>query len=75
MKITDIKEIENVYHVTFTPNCIEHIFGVKGKVVRYKKTGYEYTFGGGDVYAKSDGSEIRKDSYVRRELEKFTRRF
>lgn len=63
MYITKI-ERNNNFHVTFSPNWIERLFGVKEKVVEYKDSGRVYVFGGGTKYIGEDGDITGNGSYI-----------
>lgn len=76
MKITKIEyKADCLYHVTFEPNFLENIFGVKSKVVKYRNTGDTYTFGGGSVSIREDGVKLTNHNWVMEALDKFRNKF
>lgn len=58
MKIVNIEKDGIIYTVTFKPNWLEYIFGIKNKIKKYKDTGRIYSFGGGHVYVDQEGREL-----------------
>jgi len=78
MKITNIKTSEdkyNVYFVTFEPNWLERLFGVKPREERFKDTGSTYTFGGGHVYYDIEGYQLDNGSYIGKTIDAFRRKW
>ena len=76
MKIREIKnEKLMVYTVTFTPNWLEKLFGVKEKTEEFLQTWSTFSFGGGAVYRRKDGSELGCNSWIGEELDKFRRKW
>lgn len=78
MKITNIKSKENsycVYEVTFKPNWLERLFGVKEHTKEYKQTSSDYTFGGGAVYLDKDGDKLGNGNWVGEAIDKFRRQW
>ena len=67
MKIKEIKRKENsyyVYEVTFTPNWLERLFGVKETTKEYKHGDATYTFGGGSVYIDKSGKQLGNKNWI-----------
>lgn len=58
MKITKIENEGRVYSITFKPNWVEALLGIKEKIKKYKDTGATYSFGGGNVYVDQKGREL-----------------
>ena len=76
MKIKEIKRKENsyfIYGVTFTPNWLERLFGVKEKTKEYKDDDATYTFGGGTVYVNKDGKRLGNGNWVGEAIDKLRR--
>ena len=74
MKIKEIKEVDNVYIVTLTPNLwIEKLFGVKEKIEKFKCTGATFIFGGGSVYVDRTGEELCNNSFIGTSIDKWKR--
>jgi len=78
MKIKEIKKVEGtrlVYEITFRPNWIEKIFGVKEKVKKFKDTGKTYALGGQSVYIDESGDELGNYSYISESIDRWKRRW
>jgi hypothetical protein len=76
MKIKEIKKIEyNIYEVTFTPIWIEKLFGLEEVTKKYKSTGREWMFGGGNVYINQKGEELRNGNWVGESIDIFIRKW
>lgn len=78
MKINKIKKEEGsylIYEVTFVPNWIERIFGVKEKIRRFKDTGKTYVFGGQSVYIDESGNELGNYSSISESIDRWRRRW
>ena len=79
MKITKIEKEGRIYSVTFKPYWLESIFGVKEQVKKYKDTGSNYTFGGGNIYVDQKGRDLGNQfgygSYIRETIDRYRRRF
>jgi len=76
MKISKIEKIEDVYHVTFVPNFIEKLFGVKETTERFKRAyGRNYRLTGDPAWIYSDGSILGATDTIVKELTKFDRKF
>ena len=75
MRISKIETKDFIYHVTFEPNWIEGIFGVKPKTERYRASDSRYVFGGGTVYIREDGEKCGNHSYVGDAIDKWRRKF
>jgi hypothetical protein len=61
MRIKEIKPKKDswrTFEVTFAPNFLERLFGVKEKTKEYKRISSTYVFGNGNVYIDKNG--IRK---------------
>lgn len=58
MKIVKIENDKDIYSVTFKPNWLESLFGIKENIKKYKDTGYVYIFGNGRVYVDQKGREL-----------------
>lgn len=74
MKIASIeknKEGYNVYTVTFKPNIIERLLGLKEKVELFKDSGRVYSFGEGTVYLRKDGSKLPNGNAIAKKLDNF----
>jgi len=71
MKIKEIKGGAMCYTVTFKPNWLEKLFGVKEKTEKFKQTNADYLFGGGAVYVRRDGSELGNGHWVGKAIDKF----
>ncbi len=74
MKIKDIKRTDNIYTVTFTPNWIERLFGVKEQQKSYKATGDYYRFGG-YVYTEKSGKELSMNNRIGRAIDLWRRKW
>lgn len=75
MKITKI-EIKNfAYEVTFVPNWLEKIFGVKSKVKKFKPTGNTYAYGGGNIYLSEDGSPLENGNWIAVSIDQWKNKF
>jgi len=78
MKIKEIKRKENsyfVYEVTFTPNWLEKLFGVKEKTKEYKDIDATYTFGGGNAYIDKSGKELGNGNWIGEAIDRFRRKW
>lgn len=78
MKIKEIKRKENsywIYEVTFTPNWLEKLFGVKEKTKEYKDKNATYTFGGGNVYMDKECNELGNGNWIGEAIDKFRRKW
>lgn len=75
MKITNITQEGNIYTVTFTPSWLEKLFGCKKRSEKYKDTGDIYQFGGGHAYIRQDGSELGNLNNIRKEIDKWRRKW
>jgi hypothetical protein len=75
MKISKIEAEGRIYTVTFKPNCIEKLFGVKEKQKRYKDTYSTFTFGGGNVYVNEKGEQLNNGNWVSEAIDAWRRRF
>lgn len=73
MKISKIEKKDGIYYVTLIPNFFERIFNFKEKVEKYKETGMTYTFGGGTVYIKDDGTKTSNGDKVGEAIDKWNR--
>lgn len=76
MKIVNIKEKEdsyNVYEVTFKPNWLEKLFGVKEKVKEYKDSGSIYICGGASEYIDKDGNSLGNFTKIGEAIDKWRR--
>lgn len=74
-KIVDVKDNYRDYEVTFAPNWFEKLLGYKEKTKKYRNTGDEYTFGGGKVYIKEDGSILSNGNWIGEAIDNFRRKF
>lgn len=76
-----IKEIErkngsyDIYVVTFKPNWLERLFGVKEKQKEYKETGNKYLFGGQNEYMDKKGNSLGNASSISMSIDKWRRRW
>ena len=78
MKIKEItKEKDtNIYNVTLKPDILEWLLFRKEKTIRVKEDfEYSYKFWEGGVYFYEDGSQVGVAHPIRKEIEKFKRRF
>ena len=78
MKINKIKKAEwpyLVYEVTFVPNWIERMLGVKEKISRFKDTGKTYVFGCQSVYIDESDNELGNYSNVSESIDRWKRRW
>jgi hypothetical protein len=78
MKIIKIEEEAsnyNVYNVTFQPNWLEKIFGVKEKTKQFKDNNNSYTFGGGHVYLNKKCEELGNGNWIGEAIDKWRRRW
>ena len=76
MKIKEIKRKENayrIYEITFTPNWLEKLFGIKEKTKEYADSGQIYTFGGGRVYVDKSGNRLSNGSRISEAIDRFRR--
>jgi hypothetical protein len=76
MKIKEIKRKEDsysIYEVTFTPNWLEKLFGIKEKTKEYKETSSSYTFGGGSVYIDKKGNQLGNGNWIGKAIDNFNR--
>jgi len=75
MKIIKIEEQEWIYTVTFKPNFIERLFGVKEKSKKYKQTGSQYDFGGGNVYVDEKGRKLGNGNWIGESIDNWKHKF
>jgi len=77
MAVSNIKQSDNIFEVTFTPNLIERWFGFKEKIVKYKQlTDVEYiNYPGRSVYIRDDGSCIGATHHITTVLDNWKRKF
>lgn len=76
MKIQKIEKVNGIYLVTFEPNFIERIFGVKQKVEKYKHSGYRFTlFPSLISFCHSSGKLLNWDDKILDALNNFERKF
>lgn len=77
MKIKEIKQIDRllIYEVTFTPNWLEKLFGIKEYTKKYKRTMDTYENGGGNVYVESNGKRLGNMNYIAEAIETFRRKW
>lgn len=75
MRIRQIKQEEYIFHITLSPNWLEKLFGIRDKYICIKDTGREFTFGGGTVYKREDGSLLRNGSYIGESVDNWRRKF
>ena len=76
MKIKDIKKLKNsVYEVTFAPNWIERLFGLKEVSKQYRQSDSYYSFGGGNVYVKPNGKELGNHNWIGESIDQFKRKW
>lgn len=76
MRIKKIEKLIGIYYVTFEPNFIERIFGVKEKVEKYKHTGYSFTlFPSLMAFCHSSGKLLSWDDKTLEALNEFERKF
>lgn len=75
MKIVKIEKIENVFHVTLTPNWLQLLFGMKQEVRKFKDAGRTFTFGGGTVYYNSAGEALENGDWIGEAIDKWRRSF
>jgi hypothetical protein len=76
MKIKEIKRKKDsysIYEVTFTPNWLEKLFGIKEKTKEYKETSSSYTFGGGNVYIDKKGNKLGNGNWIGEAIDNFNR--
>lgn len=78
MKIKEIKrnnDNPSIYIVTFKPNWLEKLFGVKEKQKEYKDTGLTYIFGGGTQYINKKGDVLGNEHSISNAIDKWKRRW
>jgi hypothetical protein len=79
MKIKSIEKekdrFNDIYLVTFEPNWLEKLFGIKEKLEKYKDTGEVFTFGGGHVYINQDGEQLINHNSIGETLDNFRRKW
>lgn len=78
MKIKEIKLKEDsicVYEVTFTPNWLEKLFGIKEKTIEYKDIGKTYKFGGGNVYINKPGYQLRNGNWIGEAIDRWRKKW
>lgn len=78
MKITKIEHDETlngVYLVTFTPNIVENMLGVKPKIEKFKDSGSSYLFGSGTVYINQLGEKLGNGNRIGEAIDKWRRAF
>jgi len=73
MKITSITEEQYIYTVTISPNWFERFFGIKERQEKFRKTDKIYSFGGGAVYRRQDGSELPNNHWIGEAIDKHRR--
>ncbi len=71
VKIEKSKDDYRIFNVSLEPNLIEKIFGVKERVESFKDSGRTYVYGGGVVYLRKDGSQLKNDSSIANKLDNF----
>lgn len=75
MKIEKIEYKDLSYHVTFVPNALEKLFGVKPKTVKYKNSGSTFMCGGGTVFLREDGKKLSNGDWVGEAIDIFRNKF
>lgn len=77
MKIKKVREtgVNEIYIVTFVPNWIERLFGVKEKEEEYKSTSSTYDFGGGGVYLNRNGKQLGNHNSVGEAIDRHKRKW
>lgn len=75
MKITNIKKENDVFLVTFTPNFIERIIGLKEQTKRYKHTGGFYEYNMEKCVINENGEMMKATDKIVQALSNFERRF
>jgi hypothetical protein len=80
MKIKEIKYKEEsigIWQVTFSPNWLEKLFNplFKEYTEEFKSTGDTYTFGGGNVYRRKDGSELSNGNWIAEAIDRHRRKW
>lgn len=76
MKIKEIKRKPDsfcIYQVTFTPNCLEKLFGVVEHTKEFKDADARYTYGGGNVYIDKKGKELGNRNWIGEAIDQFRR--
>jgi hypothetical protein len=76
MNIKEIKQKEGsylIYQVTFTPNWLEKLFGVKEQTKEYKDTDATYLSGGGTVYMNKEGNNLGNGNWIAKAIDRFRR--
>ena len=74
MNIKEIKQKEgsySTYQVTFTPNWLEKLFGLKEETKEYKDTDATYLSGGGSVYIDKKGDKLNNGNWIGKAIDKF----
>ena len=73
MKITKIEETGLTYSVTFEPNWLEKLFGIKIKVIEYKDTMMKYAISGKPVYIDKSGKKLDIFSKIAPKIDEYRR--
>jgi len=73
MKIINIEKSGSYFTVTFIPNWLEKMFGVKEKKSCFKYTGNYYTSGGGAIYINSSGEQLCNSNHIGKAIDLFRR--
>lgn len=74
-KIEETNSLVNTYAVTFEPNWLEKLFGVKEKRVEYKDNNSSYAYGGQRVYVDKEGNKLPNGSSIGLAIDKWRRRW
>ncbi len=78
MKIKEVKQKAGsyfIYEVTFTPNWLEKLLGVKEKTKEYRQTESSYLVGGQNIYVDKDGYRTGNGSWIAEEIDRYKRKF
>lgn len=78
MKIKEIRQREgssDIYVVTFKPNWLEKLFGVKEKQKEYRPTGVQYLVGGQREYMDKNGNSLGNFSSISEAIDKYRRQW
>jgi len=76
MKIEKIIQEEDIFIVTYKPNVLEKLFGVKEKFEKYKATNMSYVNGkDAKVYINQKGEILHFHHKMNKILDNFRRKF
>ncbi len=70
MRISDMKQEGDIWHITLTPNFLERLFGFKERVLLYKETDRIYKYGGGNIYVTQDGRDSGNGNWIGKAIDR-----